>query len=121
MARTVDGVREYLLVESRANRGTWVLPKGHIEPGETPEMTAVREVEEEAGVHAAVVAQAGESTYAAKGLPVRVIFFLMRYQGEVSSHEDRPRAWRRYEDALQMLNFDDVRRVLSQGHALEMP
>jgi 8-oxo-dGTP pyrophosphatase MutT (NUDIX family) len=121
VVRTVDGVREYLLVESRRSPGGWVLPKGHIDPGETPEMTAVREVEEEGGVRAAVVAQAGESTYAVRGLPVRVIFFLMRYQGDVSSHEDRPRAWRGYEDALRMLNFDDARRVLSQGHALEVP
>jgi 8-oxo-dGTP pyrophosphatase MutT (NUDIX family) len=122
VARTVDGEREYLLVEPRRSPGEWVLPKGHIEPGETPEMTAVREVEEEeAGVRAAVVAQAGESTYAVYGRPVRVIFFLMRYQEEVSRHEDRPRAWRRYEDALRMLRFDDARGVLTQAHALEMP
>ena len=28
----------------------WQLPKGIVDPGETPEMTAVREVREEAGV-----------------------------------------------------------------------
>jgi 8-oxo-dGTP pyrophosphatase MutT (NUDIX family) len=121
VARTVDGVREYLLVEPRRSPGEWVLPKGHIEPGETPEMTARREVEEEAGVRAAVVAQAGESTYAAYGQPVHVIFFLMRYQEEVGGHEARPRAWRRYEEALRMLRFDDARRVLTQAHALEVP
>ncbi len=58
VARTVDGERQYLLVEPRRSRGEWVLPKGHIEPGETPEAAAVREVEEEAGVRAAVVARA---------------------------------------------------------------
>ena len=100
------------------SRGVWVLPKGHIEPGETPEAAAVREVQEEAGVRAAVVAQAGESEYAVDGQPVRTIFFLMRYQGEASRHEDRPRAWRRYEDALRLLRFDDTRRVLMQAHAL---
>lgn len=32
--------------------GTWVFPKGHLEPGEGPLAAALREVEEEAGVHA---------------------------------------------------------------------
>lgn len=118
MARTVDGEREYLLVEARRSRGQWVLPKGHIEPGETPEAAAVREVQEEAGVRAAVVARVGESEYAVDGQPVRIIFFLMRYQGEAGRREDRARAWHRYEDALRLLRFDDTRRVLMQAHAL---
>jgi 8-oxo-dGTP pyrophosphatase MutT (NUDIX family) len=118
VARTVDGEQEYLLVEARSSRGVWVLPKGHIEPGETPEVAALREVQEEAGVHAAVVAQAGEGEYAVDGQPVRTIFFLMQYQGEVSRHEDRPRAWHRYEDALRLLRFDDTKRVLMRAHAL---
>jgi len=32
--------------------GAWVFPKGHLEPGEGPLDAALREVEEEAGVHA---------------------------------------------------------------------
>lgn len=32
--------------------GSWVFPKGHIDPGETPLEAALREVEEEAGVKA---------------------------------------------------------------------
>lgn len=120
MARTVDGEREYLLVEARRSRGVWVLPKGHIEPSETPEVTAVREVQEEAGVRAAVVAQAGESEYAMDGKNVRTIFFLMRYEGEASRHEDRQCAWCRYQDALRMLHFDDTRRILTRAHALDV-
>ena len=118
VARTVDGEREYLLVEARGSRGEWVLPKGHIESRETPEAAAVREVEEEAGVRATVVAPAGEGEYAVDGQPVRTIFFLMRYQGEASRQEDRARVWRRYDDALRLLRFDDTRRVLMQAHAL---
>jgi 8-oxo-dGTP pyrophosphatase MutT (NUDIX family) len=120
VARTVDGEREYLLVEARRSRGEWVLPKGHIEPGETPEAAAVREVQEEAGVRAAVVARAGESEYELDGEPVRIIFFSMRYQGEADRQEDRACVWRRYEDALGLLRFDDARRVLMQAHAQRM-
>jgi 8-oxo-dGTP pyrophosphatase MutT (NUDIX family) len=118
VARTVGGEREYLLVEARGRRGEWVLPKGHIEPGETPEAAAVREVEEEAAVRATVVAPAGEGEYAVGRKPVRTIFFLMQYQGEASRQEDRARAWHRYEEALRLLRFDDTRRVLMQAHAL---
>ena len=118
VARTVNGERKYLLVESSKSPGEWVLPKGHIEDEETPEAAAVREVQEEAGVRAAVVARAGESEYAVGGQPVRVVFFLMRYQGETSRREDRDLAWRRYDEARRLLRFDDARRVLMQAHAL---
>ena len=121
MTRTVDGKREYLLVEARRNPGHWVLPKGHIERGETPEACAIREVEEEAGVRATVIARAGESRYAVKWETVYVVFFLMRYQGEVPSHEDRALTWLSYEEALGVLRFDETRRVLTQAHATETP
>jgi 8-oxo-dGTP pyrophosphatase MutT (NUDIX family) len=120
VARTVGGEREYLLVEARRRRGEWVLPKGHIEPGEIPEAAAVREVQEEAGVCAEVVARAGESEYVVDGQTVRVIFFLMRYQGETGHREPRARTWHRYKDALRLLPFDDARRLLMQAHALHL-
>ena len=39
------------------------LPKGHIDPGESPEQAAVREVEEEVGLVARVVASLTEASY----------------------------------------------------------
>jgi hypothetical protein len=69
-------------------------------------------------VRAAVVARAGESQYAVGGQPLRVVFFLMRYQGETSRQEDRALAWRRYDEALRLLRFDDARRILQQAHTL---
>ena len=118
VVRTVDGELEYLLVEAKNNRGMWVLPKGHIEPGETPEDAAVREVEEEAGVRAAIVARAGESQFEVKGRTVRTVFFLMKYQGEAGRTEDRGLAWRRYKDALAQVYFDNTRQILERAHAL---
>lgn len=43
---------EVLLIEQRDRQGGyfWTLPKGHGEPGETPEATALRELQEETGV-----------------------------------------------------------------------
>lgn len=43
----------------RRGRLLWSLPKGHVEVGETPEDTAVREVAEETGIRGRVVAPLG--------------------------------------------------------------
>jgi 8-oxo-dGTP pyrophosphatase MutT (NUDIX family) len=118
VVRTIGGQREYLIVEAARSPGVWVLPKGHVEPGETQEAAAIREVEEESGVRAVIVAPAGESEYAVNGKHVLTIFFLMRYEGDTMAHEQRAVAWRSYEDALRLLQFDNLRRVLTQAHAL---
>ena len=39
-----------VLVLRRKTEGTWVLPKGRVEPGESLKQTALREVEEETGL-----------------------------------------------------------------------
>ena len=118
VTRVVDGQREYLLVEASTSKGIWVLPKGHIEAGEKAEDAAVREVEEEAGVRGAILAEAGDSEYVANGKPVRTIFFLMRYLEDATTAEERGRAWHRYEDALAILPFDNLRNVLKRAHAV---
>jgi len=43
----------------RRGRLVWSLPKGHVEPGETAELAAIREVEEETGIHGRVIAPLG--------------------------------------------------------------
>ena len=46
----IDGERRYVLV--REKNGSYGLPKGHVEPGETLPQTALREVREETGITA---------------------------------------------------------------------
>lgn len=47
--RSDEAIVEFLLI--RDPYDNWGLPKGHIEGGETPEQAALREVEEETGLH----------------------------------------------------------------------
>ena len=48
MVRDENGRREVLVIRVRAVE--WELPKGGIEPGESPEEAALREVREETGI-----------------------------------------------------------------------
>lgn len=118
VTRRVNGIREYLLVEASDQAGIWLLPKGRIESGETPEQAAVREVMEEAGVRAAIVGRVGDNEYVSKGRSVRTLFFLMEYEGDVAPSEDRALAWHRFEDASALLHFENTRRILAQAHSL---
>ncbi len=46
--RTKSGAIEFLLMQDHRSR--WTIPKGHVESGETLEQTALREMQEEAGL-----------------------------------------------------------------------
>jgi 8-oxo-dGTP pyrophosphatase MutT (NUDIX family) len=77
-------------------RNLWALPKGHVDPGETPEQTATREVREETGLTAALVASLGEIRYVyqfrGQRIFKRVHFFLFRYEaGELGVLPPGPR------------------------------
>src|SRR5687768_17008811 len=60
------------------------LPKGHVDPGETPAQAAEREVREEAGVEADLVGELGEVRYwyqrGGRRIPKVVTFFLFDYR-----------------------------------------
>jgi 8-oxo-dGTP pyrophosphatase MutT (NUDIX family) len=57
-----DGSLEVLLVH-RPRYGDWTLPKGKVEPGESEEECAVREVEEETGLRCALGRELAASEY----------------------------------------------------------
>jgi 8-oxo-dGTP pyrophosphatase MutT (NUDIX family) len=118
VVRQDKGVPLYLLVTARRNDREWVLPKGHIEPGESPEQAAIREVREEAGVEADLVEQIGTTTFVVDGRTVRTRFFLLSYlRGELEG-EGRRLAWCSFDDAHQRLSFEETRQMLRVAHKL---
>lgn len=58
-----DALGARVLVIHRPAYDDWTLPKGHLDPGEGPEEAAVREVEEETGVRARIVAAIGSTEH----------------------------------------------------------
>jgi 8-oxo-dGTP pyrophosphatase MutT (NUDIX family) len=98
------------------------LAKGHLEPGETPEKAAIREVREEIGVSAEIVAPLGSVhyTYVEAGIRVakEVHFFLM----ELASGERLPldgemdrMFWCSIEQASARLTFETEKRVAERA------
>src|SRR6266540_6126825 len=90
----------------------WQLPKGIVDEGETPEVTAVREVREEAGVETDRLALIETIEYwyrsVRNGQPVRyhkfVHFYLLEYRsGEVTDHdhEIEEARWVSFEEAIE--------------------
>lgn len=68
------------------------LPKGHIEPGETPEQAALREVREETGLRARMGEKLGDVKYwyaRSGGRVFKIVsFFLLSYEsGSVRDHD----------------------------------
>ena len=118
-----DGV-EILLAARRTRRGelAWGLAKGGIEPDETVEDAAVREVREETGIDADIEASLGETRYFYVWEDVRVRktvhFFLMRATGgDVSDHDDEMEdvRWFPLERAMKRAAYRGEREVLARA------
>lgn len=64
-----------LLVRRRVPEGplSWQFPAGVIEPGETPQDAAVREADEETGLHTAAILSLGERVHPGTGRPLAYI------------------------------------------------
>ncbi|MGE5552419.1 MAG: NUDIX hydrolase [Betaproteobacteria bacterium] len=126
----VDG-GEVLVI--RHTRGEWIMPKGHLEPGEEPEQAALREVREETGLEASIVAPLGETSYAyrRKGektlRPKRVIWYLMqpltpRDYLRLATEEGLQEAeWLSWEEARNRLTWSGDRRILQQASEVWTP
>ena len=124
---TATGVEVALISVGPARR--WQLPKGLVDAGETPEITALREVREEAGIVTELLQKIETIEYwyvGDKGKQrVRfhkfVHFFLLRYiAGQVSDHdwEVNEARWVPTDQAREILLYISERQVLEK--AVEM-
>lgn len=103
----------------------WSLPKGHLEPGETAEQAAVREVREETGITGAVIRRLGEIDYWFVVENRRVHktvhhFLLTALDGELSDDdvEVTEVAWVPLAELDQRLAYTDERRLARRARKL---
>jgi 8-oxo-dGTP pyrophosphatase MutT (NUDIX family) len=107
--------------------GVWALPKGNIDPGESPAETAVREVREETGVEGRLVEKLGDVRYVYTrkgGLRVFkvVSFFLLRAgRGRIGEIDESMRIevaearWLPLEDAPRLLAYGGEREMAAKA------
>jgi mutator protein MutT len=128
--RTQDGRVEVALIGVGQNL-RWQLPKGLVDPGETPEQAAVREVREETGLVTELVQLLDKIEYwyiaTEKGGKVRihkfVHFYLLRYlSGDVADHdyEVEEARWVEIDEAIKQLAFDSERQLVEKARTLLM-
>ena len=105
---------------------TWVLPKGNLEPGESPADTALREVREETGVEGRLVEKLGDVRYVYTWEGERVFkvvsFFLVRYSsGRLGAiqpefeHEIAEVRWLPLADAPRLLAYGGERDMAAKA------
>lgn len=125
VCRILNGRIETVLI-SVGEDSRWQLPKGLIDPNESPEMAALREVREETGIESQIlefIAKA-EYWYSTKrfGQQVRfhkvVHFYLMRYQSGSTENHDREvneARWIDLDAAHAMLAFQGEKEILAKA------
>jgi 8-oxo-dGTP pyrophosphatase MutT (NUDIX family) len=115
-------------------RDTWVLPKGHVEPGEAVIDAAVREACEESGLQVIPGERLGDVSYVYSwhdrpGLPPvrifkRVYFYLMQEGGgDLLAHdaEIAEATWVDLEEAPQRASHKSERDLLAKARAILQP
>jgi 8-oxo-dGTP diphosphatase len=107
-----------VLVVHRPRYEDWSLPKGKVDPGETLEQTALREVEEETGVRARLGEHVGKNEYRDRhGRPKRVDWWLMEpIEGDfVPNDEVDEIRWVPVGEVRELLTHDDDFRLIESA------
>ncbi|MBE7535276.1 MAG: NUDIX domain-containing protein [Anaerolineales bacterium] len=109
------GKRKTYLVVSSSTGKHWILPKGHIERGESPRQAALRELREEAGVVGKIVQTGPTQSYAMKNEDVTVQYYIVRLTKTVTPDENRTLRWETQKKALELLSFDEAKGALRES------
>ena len=121
----MGGVPHYVLVRAKDQpKCCHGFPKGHMEPGETEEQTALREIHEEVGLRVRLLD--GFRAVTEYPLPYppdtrkRVVFFLAEYENQqitIQESELASYALAPFDEALALTEFADSKQILTDAHA----
>jgi 8-oxo-dGTP diphosphatase len=121
--RQTGSLVEVALIATK-NKTVWTLPKGIIDKNETPEMAAVREIQEETGLTGEIIGPLGEKSYwfylkdeNAK-CKKTVTYFLLRFiSGDTAnfSWEVDEARWFPIDEASVLLSYKSDREIMSKA------
>ena len=108
-----DGAQEIAVIH-RPKYDDWTLPKGKLEPGESLEAAAVREVFEETGYRVEVEGRIGETSYRDRnGRPKRVTYYALRPVSGAFAANDEV-------DELRWVTIEEAEALLDHPHDLDL-
>jgi 8-oxo-dGTP diphosphatase len=112
----VDDRDGTILVVHRPRYDDWSLPKGHVDPGETFEQAALREVFEETGVRCELHEELEPARYEVKGRSKIVRWWRMSVLEETDDHDDETDEvmWVSPQDALTLLSYEHDLGLVAQ-------
>jgi len=114
--RTSGAGVEVLLVTSTGT-GNWILPKGNVDPGNTPAQTAGIEAREEAGVVGTVGPRVGAYAYEKEGTRLEVQVFPLKVERVLEAWDEsvlRRRRWVSLAEATRLVVEPGIRAVLER-------
>ena len=129
--RTIRGRPMLAAIRPRGRERIWALPKGHIDAGESPADTAMREVHEETGVEGRLVEKLGDVRYvytasweggSGERIFKVVSFFLLRAgRGRIGQIDEAMRIevaearWLPLDEAPRLLSYDGERKMAAKA------
>lgn len=117
--RNKKGQVEILLIQDSKDR--WTIPKGHIEDGETAQVTAKREVGEEAGLHDVdVLNWLGKIHFRYRRIDKLVLMttqiYLIRAKGDTNAIQKEEWMngiqWFSFAEALDLIEYEDIGKLM---------
>ncbi|HBA93940.1 MAG TPA: hypothetical protein DCZ02_04920 [Ruminococcaceae bacterium] len=118
--RDIRGEVRYLLIKNKRS-AHWGFPKGHIEPGETKEETALREVLEETGLHINLIP--GFSCVSRYKIRDKIDKMVTIFTGTTSDtstviqrEEIEDYIWLTFDKAINLLKFENDRHILESAY-----
>ena len=105
-----------VLLVHRPRYDDWTFPKGKLDPGESFEDAALREVQEETGVRCTLGRELPSATYEVNGRPKLVRYWVMAPETELEfepNDETDDLRWVTPDEARALLTYDRDRDVLA--------
>lgn len=128
VVRITDGRPLFLLI--RDSYRNWGFPKGHLEPGETADAAALREVAEETGLGDLRLRAQIETIdwyFRFRGRLIHKVchFYLMESESAATSPQRDEGItacrWETFERATELVSYENARAVLQRANALVSP